>query len=322
MTGLRVLGVSGRGALLSAALLAGCLFALPFVLSGYQTFQLAYVGIFAVAILGLNLLIGFSGQVSLGHGAFLAIGGYTSAILGARYGVPLLVTIPIAGLLSGAVGFLVGIPALRLSGLYLSLATFAMAVSVPTVLRKFDGLTGGSRGILLPGLDPPRGLDITSEQTIYLVVLVTALLLFGFARNLVRSSTGRALMAIREGELAASAFGVNLAAYKTMAFGLSAFYAGVAGALLAIATAFVAPDSFAVDQSITLLVGTVVGGLGTISGPVFGALLIRYLPMYAQSFSRAAPAIAYGVILVAVMFLMPGGIAGLVRRVYRRILAD
>ena len=320
MQPLRVLGATGRGALAGAAVLVVLLFALPFVLSGYQTFQLAYVGIFAIAILGLNLLIGFSGQVSLGHGAFLAVGGYTAAILGAHHGVPLVLTIPVAGLISGGVGFLVGIPALRLSGLYLSLATFAMAVSIPTILRKFEGLTGGSRGILLPALNPPAGVDITSEQTIYLVVLVTALLLFAFARNLVRSATGRALMAIREGELAASAFGVNLAAYKTMAFGLSAFYAGVAGALLAITTAFVAPDSFAVDQSISLLVGTVVGGLGTISGPVFGAMLVRYLPIYAQSFSKAAPAIAYGVILVAVMFLMPGGISGLVHRVYRRLV--
>jgi branched-chain amino acid transport system permease protein len=311
----------GVDSLIGTVLLIGGLLALPFFLAGYDTLKLTYVIIFAIAILGLNLLIGFSGQVSLGHGAFLAVGAYTTGILSVRYGVPLVVTIPIAGLVSGALGFLVGVPALRLSGLYLSLATFAMAVSVPTVIRKFEDVTGGSRGLSLRAMKAPAGVDITPEQTLYLLVLIIAVLLFAFARNIVRSSTGRALMAIREGELAATAFGINLALYKTLAFGLSAFYAGVAGALLAIATTFIGPDSFAVDQSIKLLVGTVVGGLGTLSGPVFGALLVQFLPGYAESFSKAAPSISYGVILIVVMFLMPTGIAGLWRTAYRRLRA-
>jgi branched-chain amino acid transport system permease protein len=309
----------GSGAVVLVALAA------PFVLTGYQTSQLAQVAIFAIAILGLNLLTGFSGQVSLGHGAFMAVGGYTTAILAGDHGVPVVLTIPIAAVVSGASGFLFGIPALRLSGLYLSLATFGMAVSVPTVVRKLEGITHGSRGIQVPGVKAPFGMDLTPDQVFYLVAVVLAILLFLFAHNVVQSRTGRALMAIREGELAASAFGVNLALYKTLAFGLSAFYAGIAGSLLAIVTSFVGPDLFPVTLSIFLLVGAVVGGLGSIAGPVFGAFLYVYLPIYAQqvslpgSPSKVPPAIAYGVVLILVMFLMPNGISGLLRRTYATV---
>ncbi len=309
------MGTGGWAATAAGALvLAG----LPQYLAPYQTFQLSYVGAFAIALLGLNLLTGYSGQISLGHGAFLGVGGYTTAVLIHNVGISYLVTIPIAGLVCGVLGFLFGIPALRLSGLYLALATFALAVATPVVLKKPKGLTGGLQGIVLPPVTPPAGLDafLSTEQWLYYLAWVIAALLFLFAWNLVRSRTGRAFKAIRDSEVAALAYGVNLAPYKTLAFGLSAFYAGVAGSLIALLTGFVSPDSYSFALSLTLLVGVVLGGLGSIAGAVYGAVIIEYLPLYAQNLNKAAPAVVYGVILILVAVLMPTGTAGFVRTSY------
>jgi len=301
-----------------AAALAVLMVLLPFAVQPYQAFQLAFVGVFAIAILGLNILTGYSGQISLGHGAFLAVGGYTTAVLVHNMGASYLLTIPLAGVLCGILGFLFGIPALRLSGLYLALATFALAVSIPAILKKPRGLSGGVQGIVLPPVDPPAGLDavLTSEQWQYFLAWSIAALLFLVAWNILRSRTGRAFLAIRESEVAAVAYGVNLAAYKTLAFGLSAFYAGVAGALMAVVTAFVSPDTYAFPLSLALLVGVVVGGLGSIAGPLFGALFIEFLPIYAQQLNKAAPAVVYGVLLILVALLMPSGTAGFIRTAY------
>jgi branched-chain amino acid transport system permease protein len=308
----------GTGGLAATAAGALLLAGLPQYLAPYQTFQLSYVGAFAIALLGLNLLTGYSGQISLGHGAFLGVGGYTTAVLMHNFGVSYLVTIPIAGLLCGALGFLFGIPALRLSGLYLALATFALAVATPSVLKKPKGLTGGGQGIVLPPVTPPAGLDafFSTEQWLYYLTWVIAALLFLFAWNLVRSRTGRAFKAVRDSEEAALAYGVSLAPYKTLAFGLSAFYAGVAGSLIAVLTGFVSPDSYSFPLSLTLLVGVVVGGLGSIAGAVYGAVVIEFLPLYAQNLNKAAPSVVYGVILILVAFLMPTGIAGFLRTTY------
>ncbi len=289
---------------------------LPLVVSPYQSFQLTFVGALAIAILGLNILTGYSGQISLGHGAFLAVGGYASAVLVHNFRVSYLLTVPIAGLLSGAIGFLFGVPALRLSGIYLALATFALAVATPAVIKKPHGLTGGVQGIVLPSIDPPPGLDaiFTAEQWLYYLTWAIGGALFLVGWNILRSRTGRAFRALRDSEVAAVAYGINLAAYKTLAFGLSAFYGGVAGALLAMATAYVSPDTYAFPLSLALLVGAVVGGLGSIAGPLFGALFVEFLPLWAQQLSRAAPAVTYGVVLILVAFVMPTGTAGLLRK--------
>lgn len=226
----------------------------PTVISSFQTSEWTQALVLAIAIMGLNILVGYSGQLSLGHGAFLALGAYTSAILAHHYKMDLIVTIPIAGLLTGIVGFLFGIPALRLSALYLALATFALAVVTPSLIKRPVGLTGGVQGIILVQPDPPQfakdtfaavtGAAMTSDQWIYYIALFSALLLFWLAWNLVRHRPGRAMRAIRDGEVAAAASGVNIAGYKTLAFGISAFYAGTAGALYALATGFVSPDTF------------------------------------------------------------------------------
>jgi branched-chain amino acid transport system permease protein len=299
---------------------------LPFVASGFQTLELSYALIFAIAILGLNVLTGYSGQISLGHAAFLAVGAYITAIAKQRYGVDYLVTIPIAGIVCGLLGFLIGVPALRLGGVYLALATFALGVAMPTVLKKPEAITGGVKGIVLTPVTSPTDV-LTDDQFFYGLCLAIAALLFLMAWNLLRGRTGRALRALREGELAASCFGVNLAAYKTMAFAMSASYAGVAGALYAMATGFVSADAYPFQLSIALLVGAFVGGLGRLEGAVLGGLFTEFLPIYAQQLltpiskqlANAAPSVTQGVLLLAVVFVARDGIAGLLRKGYRAL---
>jgi branched-chain amino acid transport system permease protein len=306
------------------------LIGLPTVTNQYYTFVFGKVAIFACALLGLNLLTGYSGQISLGNGAFMAVGGYTTAILVHAAGVPYWVTIPLAGIVAGAAGLLIGIPALRLSGVYLALATFALALSIPPILNHFDTFTGGHGGIVMPPVTAPFGLDLSQEQWLYYLCWGIALLLFAFAWGVVRSRTGRAFMAIRDSETAATASGISLAYYKTLAFGLSASYAGVAGSLLAIVTSFINPDSFGLGLSLTLLVGVVIGGLGMNFGAVVGSLFVVWLPQFAEkasglqigSFSFAGkPDIFYGAALILIMFFAPNGAAGLIVRGWRWYLS-
>jgi branched-chain amino acid transport system permease protein len=328
-------------------------FFLPMVISDFRAQQFAYVGIYFIALIGLNVLTGYTGQISLGHGAFMAIGGYTTAILVSDQGLKLgdhvfssdlkdLWTIPVAALVCGIAGLLFGLPALRLSGLYLALATFAIAVSAPAVLKKFEDFTGGGSGINLFGLPGlTGGIDgvtvfghhLTFNDWLYYLSWSLALLGLAIGWLLLRGRTGRAFRAVRDSETAAASAGVNLALYKTLAFGISAAYAGVAGALYAIANTFVNPDTFPIALSIFLLVGVVVGGLGSLYGLIAGAVFVYFMQIsWAQQLDRVvpdflpwlgdldtsspgAPAVAFGVALIAIMMLLPSGAAGLVRRV-------
>jgi branched-chain amino acid transport system permease protein len=294
--------------------------ALPFAVSDYHVFQLTMVVSNAIALLGLNLLTGYNGQISLGHSAFYAIGAYTAAILGDRFGVSLYLTVPCAGLICLFVGFLFGLPALRLAPLYLALATFALGVAMPQVL-KYKGIeswTGGVQGITLLKPEAPFGLPLSPDQWLYLVSLAVMLGLFWVASNLIHSHTGRALIAIRDNPLAAAAMGIDTARYKSITFGISAMYTGVAGALAAVAVQFVAPDSFGSFVSTSFLVGIVVGGLASISGALYGAVFIQFVPNLADQISKAAPWAIYGALLIACVYLMPTGVAGLVRAGLRR----
>jgi branched-chain amino acid transport system permease protein len=295
--------------------------ALPFLVGDYRTFQLTLALVYAIAILGLNILTGYNGQFSLGHGAFYAIGAYTAAIMIAEGGIAYYWTLPVAGLVCFAAGFLFGFPALRREGLYLALATFALAVATPQILKSghLAPLTGGVQGIVILKPDPPWGLPLSQDQWLYYFALAVALALFVAAWNLLRGRSGRAIKAIRDNPIAAGAMGVNLALYKTLTFGVSAFYTGVAGALGAIVIQFVAPDSFTVFLSITLLVGLVVGGLASIPGAIFGGLFVQFVPNLAEEISKAAPWAIYGVFLIAFMYLMPYGVWGLLRTLYRRL---
>ncbi len=294
---------------------------LPFFISNYHVFQLTLVLVYAIALLGLNILTGYNGQISLGHGAFYAIGAYVAAILMDRFGVPYWLTVPVAGAVCLVVGFLFGLPALRLEGLYLALATFALGVSMPQLLKykPFEPWTGGVQGIVIVKPDPPWHLPINPDQWLYFFSLGFAAAMFLLAWNLLRGRIGRALVAIRDHPIAASAMGVNTALYKSLAFGVSAMYTGIAGALGAIAVQFVAPDSFTILLSISLFVGIVVGGLGSIGGAIFGALFIEFVPNLADQISKAAPWAIYGVFLIGLVFLMPMGINWAIRLCWARI---
>jgi branched-chain amino acid transport system permease protein len=292
---------------------------LPFFLSGFRLFQFTQVLIYAIALLGLNMLTGYNGQFSLGHGAFYAIGAYTTAIMMDRWDIGYGWTIPIAGMICLIVGFLFGRPALRLEGLYLALATFSLALAVPQILKYFEHWTGGSQGIVLNKPKAPFGLRLTEDQWLYWVTLAVAIVLFVLAHNLLHGRTGRAIVAIRDNHIAAEAMGIDNALYKSVVFGVSAAYTGVAGALSAIAIAFVAPDSFNVFLSITLLTGIVIGGLATISGAVYGALFVQFVPNWAQDISKAAPWAIFGLFLIIFMYVMPYGIAGFLRLLWIRV---
>jgi branched-chain amino acid transport system permease protein len=308
---LRILG-------LVLVLAAAC--ALPFVMSGFRLFQFTQVFVYAIALLGLNLLTGFNGQISLGHSAFYALGAYTTAIMIDRWNVPYGWTIVVAAALSLVVGFLFGIPALRLEGLYLALATFALGLAVPQILKYADHWTNGSTGIVLAKPKAPFGLPLTPDQWLYFLSLAVTVALFIAAWNLVRGRVGRAIVSIRDNPIAAEALGVHTALYKSLTFGVSACYTGIAGALGALAVAFVAPDTFNVFLSITFLVGIVVGGLASISGAVFGGLFIQFVPNWAQEISKAAPWAIYGIVLILFMYVMPFGISGFFHRVWGRLL--
>jgi branched-chain amino acid transport system permease protein len=308
-----------RAPMLGIAVVLAVALALPLLVSNFRLFQFTQVGIYAIALLGLNMLTGYNGQISLGHGAFYAVGAYTTAIMIDRWEVPYPLTIVAAGVVCLVVGFLFGIPALRLEGLYLALATFALALAVPQILKYFEHWTGGSQGIVLSKPNPPRGLTISADQWLYLFTLAILVVLFVLARNLLTGRTGRAIIAIRDNPIAAQAMGVNTALYKSLTFGVSAAYTGVAGALSALVIAFVAPDSFDVFRSITFLVGIVIGGLASIAGAVFGALFIQFVPNWAQDISKAAPWAIYGIFLIVFMYVMPRGIAGGLRLALARI---
>ena len=301
--------------MLAIALLLACI--LPFTISDYQVFQATLVIIQAIALLGLNLLTGYNGQVSLGHGAFSAIGAYTAAILMDRYSVPYWLTVPGAGVVCLGVGFLFGLPALRLEGTYLALATFALGVSMPQILKykNVEHWTGGVQGITLQKPDAPWGLPLAPDQWLYFFCLAVMLLLFACAWNFLRGHAGRAVVAIREHPIAAATVGIDVPMYKSLTFGVSAMYTGIAGALGAIAVQFVSPDSFSVFLSISLLVGIVVGGLSSISGAIYGAIFIQFVPKIAGDISKAAPGAIYGMALIASVYLMPSGIAGGFRRI-------
>ena len=297
-------------------LVAAC--ALPVFLSNFRLFQFSQVYIYAIAILGLNMLTGFNGQFSLGHGAFYAIGAYASAIMMDRWDIAYGWTIPVGGVLCLVIGFLFGLPALRLEGLYLALATFSLALAVPQILKYFEHWTGGSQGIVLSKPSAPFGLPLNPDQWLYFVCLAVLVLLFWLGANLLRGRVGRAIVAIRDNHIAAEAMGINTALYKSLVFGVSAAYTGVAGALSASVIAYVAPDSFNVFLSVTLLIGSVIGGLASISGAVFGAMFIQFVPNWAQDISKAAPWAIFGVFLIAFMYLMPFGIAGGIRLLWIR----
>jgi branched-chain amino acid transport system permease protein len=304
----------------------------PDVVSDYRLFLVSTMIIAAIAVLGLNLLTGFNGQISLGHGAFYAVGAYTAAILMDKLNMPYYATLPITAVVCFGVGYLFGLPALKLEGHYLALATFALALAVPQILKYkwLEDLTGGVQGIVLLKPEVPFDLPLTEDQWLYYYCLIVMLILYWAAANMLNSRSGRAMMAIRDYSIAADTMGINVARYKTVTFGISAAYTGIAGALSASAIAFVAPDSFNIFLSIKFLIGLVVGGVGSLAGSVVGGIFYVLVDNSAQAISTfvkndlglqfdLSAYTIFGLLLIGLMYVMPMGIVGGVYILIRRL---
>src|SRR5258706_9790656 len=271
-------------------------------MSEYVMSQLQFICIYSIVGLGLMLLVGFTGQISLGHAAFLAIGAYTEALLQAR-GLPFFVSLPVAALLSGAMGWLLGLPALRLRGIYLALAPLGFNVIIEEVITRWEGLTGGNSGLHLKSIELfGLSFDPNSGSGFYSLCLGLTVLSILALMNLLRSPTGRAFVAIRDSEISASCMGVNLATYKTMSFALSAALTGVAGALYAHKVTFISPEQFTLLQSIELVTIVILGGVGFLHGAVLGAAFLIVLPQLISLAKDYLPADVGGSGLQAVVF--------------------
>jgi len=295
--------------LASVAAVGAVLAVLPFVLSDYNTYLGATVGVFFVAILGLNILTGYTGQISIGHGAFMAIGGYTTAVLSRDHNTNLILTMLIAFGFCFVAGLLFGLPALRLSGVYLALATFALAISIPYLPLQWSTYLGGTGGVQLT----PVG-----NVWLYGVAWATAAVLFVLAWLLLRGRIGRAFRAVRDSEIAAVASGVEIGIYKTLAFAISAAFCGAAGSLYVMSLYGAGPQEFGVDLSLSLLVGAAVAGLGSLWGLLAGAAFVGLLPKISTSVpvigNDHGRNVVYGVLVIVVMLALPGGLAGLLAR--------
>jgi len=301
-------------ALVSLLAVCGVLAVLPFLLSDYNVSLAARVGIYFIAVLGLNVLTGYTGQISIGHGAFMAVGGYTTAVMSRDHHTSLILTMLLALAICFVLGLLVGLPALRLSGVYLALATFALAVSVPQLPLKWSKFLGGRDGV--------QTSRTVSHTWLYGAAWTASAILFVLAWLILRGRVGRAFRAVRDSEIAAVASGIELPVYKTLAFGISAAYAGVAGSLFVLATnGFAAPDEFGVVLSLQLLVGAAVAGLGSLWGVLAGAVFVGLLPTVSSSVpvigSKHGRDVVFGAAVVLVMLLLPGGFAGLLARLRR-----
>jgi branched-chain amino acid transport system permease protein len=301
-------------ALVSLVAVAAVLCVLPFVISDYNVSLAAQVGIFFIAVLGLDILTGYTGQVSIGHGAFMAIGGYTTAVLSRDHHTNLIATMLVAFAICFVVGLVVGLPALRLSGVYLALVTFALAVSVPLLPLKWSSFLGGRDGV--------QTSQEVSNLWLYGVAWAASAILFVLAWLILRGRVGRAFRAVRDSEIAAVASGIELPVYKTLAFGISAAYAGVAGSLFVLANnGFAAPDEFGIALSLQILIGAAVAGLGSLWGVLAGAAFVGLLPSVSTSVPVIGSAhgqdVVFGAAVILVMLLLPGGFASLITRIRR-----
>lgn len=299
------------------ALIAG-LVLLPFVIDDYLLSQMSFIGVYVVIGLGLMLLTGYTGQVSLGHAAFFAIGAYATAIT-AKYGFGLIPAFIASGVVAAAVGFIIGLPALRLTGLYLAIATMAFSFIVEEILIRWESLTRGNAGLSIDSASIGP-LTFDTERSFYYLVFVVVLVTIFAIRNIIRSPSGRAMIAIRDSEIAAQSMGISLAKYKTLSFSISAFIAGIAGSLYAYKMSFINPASFGIGLSIEFLALVIIGGLGSIHGAVFGAVFVILLPQIIIWLAGLMPQISslqnalqsglYGLMIILFILFEPMGIYG------------
>ncbi|MBA2953205.1 branched-chain amino acid ABC transporter permease [Nocardioides sp. MAH-18] len=316
--------------------IAAVVLAIALTQPDYRMAQFSAVAAWSVALLGMNLIIGYGGQMALGHSAFFGFGSYLTAILYADYGVSFVGTLPISALAGAAIGFLLGLPALRISGLYLALVTLALALAFPAIAKmdQLSALTGGANGKLayIQWL-PPTWLPftVTSAAWVFLTLSAFAAVLFLLASNAMRSRVGRAVVALRDNQIGAAVSGVHPATWKTSTFAVSAAYASLAGSLMMLAVPIVTPDSGGFLVAVTLITGMVIGGAGTISGAVIGGVAVVWLPELSKHWAGALPLVSesdgtalstavYGAVLILVVFVMPGGVVTFVRRLRARFV--
>lgn len=299
-----------------AALAIVFLYVIPFVIPSYLVSQFATVLVFAIAIVGINLVTGFGGAITLGHAAFVALGAYTTAILVVRYGWNPYATVPVSAALSWTAGWCLGFPALRLQGLYLALGTLVLSITVPPVLKRFDGFTGGVQGLNVGNPEAPTFLPLDDSQWIYFVCLVTAAILYVVARRILSGPLRRALVAARDNQLVGAVMGIDRATLTTATFAMSSLYAGVAGSLYAMIVGFVSPDTFNVMMSLSLFVGAVVGGIISLNGAIIGAMFIQFVPIWASDIDVALGGLVFGAALIVTLVVIPAGIGGLGERVF------
>jgi branched-chain amino acid transport system permease protein len=305
------------GGLRTAVTIVGCaaVLAAPSILGGYFVYLLSLIGVFSLVAIGLNLLTGYSGQISLGHSAFFAVGAYGSALLTSRLGLPFWLAVPLAGALAALIGAVVALPALRLKNLYLAIATLGAGIVTQRLIFEWRSVTGGGGGLEVPA--PQLGpWTLAAGWQMYYLILLCVVGGAWSAANLVRSRTGRAMVMLRESEVAAGCLGIRVAKYKVIAFGLSGFYVAIAGGLYAFLVHYINPESFSVNLSIMFLAMIVIGGLGTITGSVLGAIFYVAIPEIFRGI-KDAPGLVFGLSLIVAMVLMPRGLAGLWRRAQR-----
>lgn len=310
------------------ALFVGFLLVFPFVASPYWLNLANQIGIATISAIGLNILVGYTGQISLGQGAFMAVGAYSAGIFTARLGLPFYVSIPLACLVTAGVGLVFGLPSLRLKGLYLAMATLAAQVIVEWIITHWTGLTGGTEALVIPA-PTLFGQRLNTDFRFYWIVVATAGLTALAAANLFRSKAGRAFVAIRDQDIAAEVIGVDVFRYKLLAFATSSFIAGLAGALLAHYRTIISWERFTIETSIFYLAVIIIGGLGTINGSFFGAAFMTLLPAFISNVGRAlqgtAPAVAnllpavqqgiFGLAIILFLILEPEGLAKLWRNI-------
>ncbi len=318
----------GAGSLWGAAALALLLLALaavPLWATDFQLFRFTNILVYALALIGVNLLVGYNGQISLGHGAFYAVGAYTTALLVVHAGVAHWLAVPAAGLVCLLVGFLFGLPVLRLQPVHLAMATFAIGAALPS-LTKWKGIeqwTGGTPGLGIDEPAVPLGLPLRFEQWLYLLALLSLALAFWLTYNLLRGRMGRAAIAIRDHPIAAQAMGIHVVYVKAVVFALSTALVGMAGGLGALSMKYVAPGMFGLFLSFGLLIGIAVGGLGSLSGALYGAVALQLIFLMvgasASSLRTANTPLIYGVVLILFLCLFPNGVAGLVASARARL---
>ncbi|TAK82003.1 MAG: branched-chain amino acid ABC transporter permease [Betaproteobacteria bacterium] len=276
-------------------------------LGTYHLGQFTVAAAYCIAIVGLNIVVGTAGQVSLAQGAFFAIGAYAIAIFRIRYGVPFPLGLLAAGLVTSVVGFVAGLPALRLRGHYLAIVTLGLAVAVLPIANRWSSLTGGGAGLNLGQVSVPAGVAMSPEQYLYIWAMVLAAAAIVIAWRVVRSPLGIAMSAVRDNEIAAMGMGVDLRWIKTGAFAASAFFGGVGGGVFALSVGFVAPENFLPTLSLLLLVGIIIGGSGFVPGSILGALFVQFVPDYAAALNKHLAGVFFGAAIILFIRFMPEG---------------